>query len=574
VDDNSRVLRVRDVAAASLVLIVFFVISVMFRADNLFDRPLLSHNDDATGHVLFTVRAQMQTPAYLHSYLPLVTSINPVDRGIDNFKRASVENKEGMFFYVSFPPGSFALPTFILKATGLAPTLVHLRMISLATGLLTGVGIFILLLQTLPRTAAGERYRLIIALLGAMAYLSQPEALWSHGNIVWAHVLYQPILVFSSVLLVAKLRQPDQLRRSLGLFALLYLGCLIDWSAYLYAAGVFFAFYVWFRRSGDFAYLRAMGLVTLAGCLGLATIFWHWSLQVPLSEALSALSKRPGNHNFAQVHPHDTLGLLALYIGPLVLIALLFWLVKAKSQSLRGLFDPVSTSMIFALGCGTLETFLFLQHSTWYAYGMLKLILFCVLLTAFFAAGLVNARTRWVPVAAYLVLMGAGFAIYAQQNPASLKDTFYAEQFNQLEKINSYASKDDIVFTNVPWPLGVELGRVDRNFVSYPLVTLQISVPEARQWLKKNGRPQTGKLFIFDRNTHEKAPIDVWWPRTKSKIWQEATYWTGALLAVISFDADRITDIKFTDYAFTRDASGQKIYHPFLTEMLSKDELK
>lgn len=310
--------------------------------------PVLSHNDDATGHVLFTVRAHMQTPASLRSYLPLVTSAHAVDRGIDNFKRASVENKQGLFFYVSFPPASFALPTFLLGITGAAPTLVNLKMISLATGFLTAVGIFVLLLQTLPRRTAGERYRVIVALLAAMAYLAQPEQLWSHGNIIWAQVLYQPILVFALVLLVAKLRSPDQFRPSLGLFAILFMGCLFDWSAYLFSAGVFLIFCVWYRRSGQTAYLRAAGLVTLAGCLGLVTIFWHWSLQVPLSEALTALSKRPASHNFVQVGLRNTFELLALYLGPLVVLALLLRAVASKAQSLRAVFDPVSASMILA----------------------------------------------------------------------------------------------------------------------------------------------------------------------------------------------------------------------------------
>jgi hypothetical protein len=561
--------------AALLVLIAFFALTVLLRAENLFDRPLLSHNDDATGHVLFTVQAQMHSPVSSHSYLPVVTSPNVVDRGIDNFLRASVANKDGVYFYVSFPPGSFALPTFILTVLGLDPTLVHLKMISLATGLLTAIGIFVLLLQTLPRTAAGEDFRRMIALCGAIVYLAQPEALWSHGNIIWAHVLYQPVLVFSCVALVAKLRSPADLRPSAAVFGLILLGCLIDWSAYLYAAGVFLTLFVWFRKTANFAYLRAAGLVTVAGCLGLVVIFWHWSLQVPLADALTALSKRPASHNFAQVSLRNTFELLTLYLAPLAVVALVFGAMKAKALRLRDAFDPVSASMVFVFACACLETFLFLQHSTWYAYGMLKLIGFCVLLTCFLAAGLVTEkRRRWVPIVAYGVIIAYGFAVYFLQNPASLKDSFYARQFEELEKINSYASKDEVIFTNVPWPLGIELGRVGRNFVSYPQVSLELDVPAARKWLAERGRPQQGKLFVYDRESHEKAPLNVWWPRTKSKIGQEATYWTGNLLAVISFDPDQITNIEFTPSAYEIDASGQKHYHLFLTEILSKDYLK
>jgi hypothetical protein len=556
-----------------LAICAVFAASLAWRAHNLFERPLLSHNEDATAHVLFTLEAQHRLPAASHRYLPVLTAAGEGNAGIDNFQGASVSDGDGLHYYVSFPPFSFAAPALLLKAIPVGHNLIGLRAISLATGLIAALAATILLWQVLPAAPQARGFRSFVALAGGLLYLLHPEALWSHGNIVWAHVLYHPVLLLSCIALAAALRQPGLVRFAV-LALLVYLGALLDWSGYLFSIAAGLALLGWAWRTRTVAFVPGACAAVLAGILSGITTLAHWGQKFAVPDILAALVSRTRSHNVAAADLAASVELLLLYLGPALLAAaiLLVIAVAGKRARLAQFVTPEGATILFVFAFTTLESALFLRHATWYAYGMLKPIHLAILVLCHIAMGLaLTAPTRRWSVAgsAFAALALYGIVLYPVQNPAALTETAFAKQFDELEAIGRIARSDEIVFANLSWPLGVELARSGRNIVSDPHISINpgITLASAQQWLARNGHRGRARYFYFDRSAQGETGLSVWWPVTKSEIVQPAPYPVGRLLAVVSFDKDGVLGHVLTAAGASPGAAGDPQFRAFMAQL-------
>lgn len=70
-------------------------------------------NFDATYHTLLTIKAYNATSISRHHFLPIVSLGNKNDKYIT--WRATIPDKYGNYYYISFPLGGFIIPWIFFK---------------------------------------------------------------------------------------------------------------------------------------------------------------------------------------------------------------------------------------------------------------------------------------------------------------------------------------------------------------------------------------------------------------------------------------------------------------------------
>lgn len=537
-----------------MAIVVLFALSVALRSGNIWERPLLSHNEDATGHVLATMKGMEAAPASIHKYLPIITlSQRPADRHIDNFANASIADEVGNHFYVSFPPMGFAVPAVIFRGLGIEVTLTHLKLFSALLGLLTAILFYLLSLRLMRGSAIEPATRPVVALCMSALMLLNSESLWIFGNVYWHHVLLEPLLVLALLLMARLLDRPSSGRGFL-LAAVMFLACTVEWAAYLLAAGVtLVGLHRLYRKEAGAIPLLVAGVI--APLLALLFIVWHFSQVAGLQAYLDVLQSRPSEHGWRDYAAIQAIVAFAPLYLPLAILAYAVFRGRHKVGRLRDEGERqrrIFGAVAFCAAAGAAESLLLLKHTAKYTYGSLPLTtLFLIGLLYLLAwRGAAVRRLAW----GTMLCIGAWFAIYFAQNPPPLPTTPFGRQFDNLSAIPQDAKAHEMVFTNLGSPLGVPLGRTGRNLVSFPNISLEVPLTEMQAYLSRT-EAKHGKLFLFD-STPQSIPQVVWWPYTKSRVVgtsSERRY--GPVAAIVSFDRDRITGVRVS-----RDQNARRFY--------------
>ena len=517
-----------------LALLALFAVTLLIRSGNIWHRPLLSHDEDATGHVLATMRAMDAAPVSVHKYLPIITlSQRPADRHVASFAKASVADPLGNYYYVSFPPLGFAAPALVFRALGLAPTLLHLRLFTAALGLLSA-GLFYLLAWRLLRPALVDEVRRAgAAFCFAALLLVNSEALWIFGNVYWHHVLLEPMML-GALLLVAGIVERPSAAKGAALAVLLVAGCLVEWAAYPFAGGVALLglWLTWQRHRGGWTMMLAGGL---APVLGLGLILSHFAQIAGLQAYLDVLQNRTDEHGWRGYAPLQAALVLAPIYLPMIALALAMLRRRTKGDAT----SRTLWAVLFCAGPGAVESVVLIGHTAKYSYGSLPLttLVVLLLLLVFVWAG---ARVRPLAIGTAVSAL-AWLGVYFVQNPPGLTTSEFGRQFDVLAEIPRRAAPDEMVFTNLAFQLGVPLARTGRNLVGPPNIAEDTPLPQMQRQLARAGVVQ-GKLFLF---AVPPGRIEqwVWWPYTKSPVVERPEWRYGPLAAVIAFDRSGVTRV-------------------------------
>ncbi len=500
-------------ATAIFLIVLVFAISLLVRWENVFERQLISHNEDATGHVLTTMRSMDAAPASVHKFLPIATISQGVgDRRSENFHRTSIEDDLGNYYYVSFPPLGFAAPYMLISGVGLPMDLVNLRLFSAALGLISTLLLYLLLARILAGSWLSQSQQRLVALLLALLFLLNSESLWVFGNVYWHHVLFQPALVLALLVIWRTLHKPST-GNYLGLGVVLFLACLIEWSGFLLAGSVTLLglWLLWKKREG-------LGLAVTgaaSGAAALITIIWHFSLAAGIFPYLKVLATRPGDHI---TRPGLLVDLLLVFLPlylPLLVLAAVLWFAKSKAARAtepHSMF-PVWAVLFCAAGASG-QSALLLHHSIWYTYGTLTvttLLLLCMAAMFHLGRGHVG-RLVWIS-AASVVFWGI---LYFVQNPTWLKDSAFGRQFREYEVVRAFPGNDYVAFTNVGGDNSqMEPIYAGRNLIETPTFPVQPTLQELQDYLRGRPEVQSGKLFLFDEPGRFSG--SVWWPYSKTR---------------------------------------------------------
>lgn len=523
-------------------LLIVFAGSLVIRADNIWHRPLLSHNEDATGHVLATLKGMNAAPVAVHKYLPIITlSQNQADRGIDNFYLASISDARGNYFYVSFPPAGFAVPALVFQAIGIEPSLLHLRLLAAALGLATTIAIYFLALALFPPALMRGGNQAVVACSIASLVLLNSDSLWIFGNVYWHHVLFTPVLALALLTIAGTLMRPTP-AKVVALVLLSFLACSIEWAGFPMAAGmaVVGLYLIIKGRPGGTALMLAG---VLGAVLGAAFIGWHFSQVAGLDAYLTVLRNRPNEHGWTEnAAIQAIIVLLPIYLPLSAMAAVFLWKRTERSDMAaparthwRQVIAPVMTCSAFA----ALESIILLKHTAKYTYGALPLTIFLTLcLLCLFIRFSPRIRTLVVGTA---VCATVWLGVYFLQNPPSLAQSEFGRQFANLAEIPKRAAADEVVFANLNFPAGVPLATTSRN-IARP-IDLPADMPlNGMQAILARTHNERGKLFLFDIPPG-RIPQLIWWPYTKSRVVTYPEYEYGPLAALITFDRNRIISI-------------------------------
>ena len=366
---------------------------------------------EATYHVLWTVKALAATSPETHWYLPRVTLAptpgNPVSWG------ATIPTDSGAYIYTSFPPLGFLVPYAVATVLGGDISFSTLAFFNSILGLIASIGIGFLSRDAFNCVAECSSNKgnagWIVFAASATSYLFTREALVSHGAVYWAHSLSQVTLIF--ITWVA-FRIFQGQRSNTNTFAL-FLGCSIyaslEWTGFIFNAGLVVAFVVFPRIPHTAGYCAALVVVIATLAAGFALLA-HFAIALGIDETLSALGERASRRAVTSGY---SLGRLAVgyfvsfgALTPLGLTAFLYILSCGIFKKTRPLL-----ALLFISSFPTLENMILMQHAAQFSFDRLKVALPLILLCVIAIASV--PRSAFATLLAVYLVVSSNLQIFA-----------------------------------------------------------------------------------------------------------------------------------------------------------------
>ena len=219
--------------AGIAILIGVFSISIFIRKDDL-KSDLGRFHEWITAHSLVTFEIWNENGG------PSAFGFNPVYTYPNkaHFPRkpmGGVTDKNGLHYYVSYPPFAFIIGYYSTKLLG-GPDLRNIRAVNLLIHFLCGLIIYLILAEVMSRN---KSYCFNVAgVVGASVYFLSAGTLWAHGMLYFADMLEQLLLLCCIYLFARTLRK--ELKRPGGLLTLIFITFFL--AAYTEWLGVFYAF--------------------------------------------------------------------------------------------------------------------------------------------------------------------------------------------------------------------------------------------------------------------------------------------------------------------------------------------
>jgi hypothetical protein len=210
-----------------LILIILFIISILVRVPNL-DRPISKHHEFNTAFFLIPMEIWNEEGIVKHGFLPPYNYTNSNDKFIAEPIGIEEGNKQGIYYYLSFPSLSYVAPYTIFSVLNVKPTALALQIFNLVLHFIVCLMLFGVFSSLFSPNSA---------LLGAVFYIFSPGTLWFHGN-GYTHHIFAIFLVtltlhyFSKIILQNKPSKTNFILFTLSLILLF----LSEWIS------VFFSF--------------------------------------------------------------------------------------------------------------------------------------------------------------------------------------------------------------------------------------------------------------------------------------------------------------------------------------------
>ena len=366
--------QIKEYSKPLLLIIIAFLISLVVRYPYL-SRDLGIHNENATAHVLVTLKSYEQNPVSSHYFLPIYSYGKSVDKYINNMPPSSLLTDDGSYIYTSFPPLGFFVPYLSLSLAGLDMEVGSLRSFNLGLHFISTVLIFFLLLRSTSTVNMPE------AVGASFVYLFLPEVMWSLSNSYWSHSLAQVFFLLALYFFAGHLKNPNNTYQIIGLFIATLLLCLTEWFGYIFALGIFLFFICRFFQDNTEHSQKRISKCTIL-CFGLlpfiaiALMLWHYSLKVDIQQYLETLTTRADVRSNSSSNTY-----LAIFEGYLLSFGVTLLLI------IPFIFRKVSlpAALFFVSLFPILENFILASHSQFYTYAYLKvavplaLLCYCLL---------------------------------------------------------------------------------------------------------------------------------------------------------------------------------------------------
>lgn len=364
----------KKLLCSALIFLIIFISYVCNKP--LLYSMTLNANEDALSHVLVTCKILEQDPALFPTIFSYPGSHN---KGIDNLPTSSVADREGRFYYTSFPPGAFIVPARILQVFGLKGSPPLLRLFSftllILTTLLTGA-LFYELLG--PKIDTKLRYNSSFAI--SILCFTMFESMKSYTLSLWGQQILQPILILGSLIIFKN-------RYHFLLLVLTAVSPWIEWSGVVFSFGICLAVllrYLFTRKIKDIYLFFSLLVITVGS---IVTMLLYFSNTIPLAEYLDALRYRGNTRSITWKMIPLWFASMVLSLGPLAI-----WMISPNvikntwnfiKDSVRQTKNEDNLSVILALLAlfiPILENIVCLNHAVMYSYDRHKVCIFLLIL--------------------------------------------------------------------------------------------------------------------------------------------------------------------------------------------------
>ena len=259
-----------------LILFVLFSISVLIRLPHL-NRPLSKHHEFNAALISIPMDIWEQTESKEHYYSPIMNFQNEGDRNINNVTIEGIQ-KNGNFYYLSFPCLTYLLPYSVFNLFGIGHSPLALQCFNLLTHLICIILIFKIILFVTSSDSSPLWKSKKVALLTAAIFTFSPTPLWFYGNGYTHHTLVQ-VFILWNILTILKMTfstRPISMVQWITLFTSLTLAILTTWTGHLLAFILFcYSILLWYR--GNKIYIRISIVALTSVFVGSALTFWQYS---------------------------------------------------------------------------------------------------------------------------------------------------------------------------------------------------------------------------------------------------------------------------------------------------------
>lgn len=346
------------------IILVLIVFSVKYKdTDNINYK-----NSDATWHTLLTIKAYDETPLSVHKFLPIVSLGGKDDKGIS--WGATVSDELGNYYYTSFSPAGYVLPFLFIK-------LFHLPISENSLYLFNAVlSILLVLLWSyfIYSLYYDNKYKSLIAIIGAITLLLMPEILHGMGIVYWHQAVMQ-------VMLLAQILAYYKSNKSKTAKVVFYIICIInpyvEWTGYVANAG--FMIVELFKQWKD----NRWKAICLSEFIGFLTIIsfgifvLHYCTVIDTNLFFEALKNRFFARNFRVSQPISELllGYIDSFKYAWIVLMVLFIVTILIYKNLSCIKQTVlwKNKYLYALFVfPVLENFIMKEHAISYSYDRMK----------------------------------------------------------------------------------------------------------------------------------------------------------------------------------------------------------
>lgn len=350
------------------VISIAFLISVVIRYPHL-TRELGIHNENATAHVLVTLKSYQQNPLKEHFFLPIYSYGQDINKFINNMPPSSLATETGSYIYTSFSSLGFFLPYVAISIFTDEISVKTLRIFNLVLHFISTVLLYFLLLFST------RKRNVFAATTSSIVYLFLPEVMWSLSNSYWMHSPAQLFFILALIFSAKYIEDPHNPSHLISIFFATLILCLTEWYGFFFVLGFFI--FLWYRliqgnsdaASSNLSHKWFLGFGLLP-FIALALIALHFSLKLNVADVLDTwVSRANYRSNSSALTYLEILKGYVLSFG-IVLLALIPLAFKKFSK-----FPLLALAAFPAI-----ENFVFATHSQFYTYSSLKIAVPLVLI--------------------------------------------------------------------------------------------------------------------------------------------------------------------------------------------------
>lgn len=350
-------------------LLFLFLVSIGVRWTTI--HRSLDYNSYVTAHALLTVRIwQYDSPAIMH-FNPVYTLPGEANRGINNL--GGIHDREGRYYYVSYPPFAFIFPFAIFHIGKIPADVLSLHWFNIILHGFSALGIYMVIAQLYGK----KKGKCLPALAGSMLYLLAPANLWFHSAIYFVDVAAQPFFIFG-IFLFYRSVYTKTLTPVLGL--LLFLDIFImtytEWIGVLFVlVGVLYLliFTKQWKRT-----VILVSLLSSAASLALCLTIWQYT-QIAGFPALGQelLAKFAFRNGFSTLNwklLENTAYFYYRYYLTIIILLFLFLILwfRKIGKTIRFFSTKEISLCFFSAAPVALHTILFLNFSSNHSFSTVK----------------------------------------------------------------------------------------------------------------------------------------------------------------------------------------------------------